>query len=392
MKRIRILHTADIHLDAAFAALGLNARKGDALRSAQRQVFTRMMAHARDWPADLVLIAGDLFDSENAASETLAFVLETLEHLAPIPVYIAPGNRDPHSNTSLYALALWPDNVTVFAPGAWRCCDHPTLPLAVHGIGYDGSDDFGGWFNELRVAADTRVHIALAHGTERAHQPPHGKCFGPFDAEAVAQDNLAYLALGHFHDGMAVSGDLPTVMRYPGTPQGRTFQEPGERTFLEVVIAYDNGAPPTVQATPVPCADIVFERRSCVIAPGDNAQERVEQLAETVEGDPSRVALQVEATGTQLPPVYEFIETFQKKAASRFFHAEVVNALEPMETLPFTAGQDVCLSKVDQAIAARIADAPEHAAAAFEAYTRDLVVKACRSHALPTHDARDPLS
>ncbi|MCK5861916.1 MAG: metallophosphoesterase, partial [Candidatus Hydrogenedentes bacterium] len=62
MKRIRILHTADLHLDASFASLGVNASLGNKLRAAQRSVFSRIMERARDWPADLVVISGDLFD------------------------------------------------------------------------------------------------------------------------------------------------------------------------------------------------------------------------------------------------------------------------------------------------------------------------------------------
>ena len=141
MKRIRILHTADIHLDASFASLGVNAHIGNQLRAAQRRVFSSIVGRARDWPADLVLISGDLFDSPEVKSETVAFVTEALEHLAPIPICIAPGNRDPYIENSPYATTLWPENVTIFTPGEWQQSPLSSQDIFVHRIGCDGKDE-----------------------------------------------------------------------------------------------------------------------------------------------------------------------------------------------------------------------------------------------------------
>ena len=392
MKRIRILHTADLHLDASFAALGVNGRTGNELRRAQRHVLTRMLERARDWPADLVLIAGDLFDNATTRDETAAFVADALEQLAPIPVYIAPGNRDPYTQDSPYALSLWPDNVTVFEPGNWQRIDHAVLPLAIHGIGCDGSDDSGAWFNELRVEADGRVHLALAHGTERAHQPPDSKCFAPFDAAAIAHDNLAYAALGHFHTGVIVAENDTTVIGYPGSPQGRSFKEHGKRSFLEVVIEHNDVGAPKVQTTPISCAHILFERYTCALKVGQDPQQAVEQLAKSIDGDPAQMAVHLRAIGVLPPPIYPYIDALHAAAQSHFFHVEVENAVEALEGPPLFAGQRTCLSQFNEMMAARMADATDAETGRFEAYARDLGLKACRSNALPKHTATDPLS
>jgi len=378
-----------MHLDASFAALGVNARVGGRLREAQRRVFSKIVARARDWPADMVLIAGDLFDGAEAHEETVAFVLESFERLAPIPIFIAPGNRDPYTDDSPYARELWPDNVTIFAPGAWRACRHPSQPLVVHGIGCDGEDDTGAWFDGLRAPDDGNMHVALAHGTERSCRPQQGKCFAPFDAAAVAQDGLAYLALGHFHEMAHVEGDFSSVLRYPGSPQGRSHQEQGKRYFLEVCIEHNGDGPPTVAVTPVPCAEIIFESR---LVDADNTVQATAARALEDIPEPSRCMLRVRLEGAPAMPRHEYVAALHTALNEHFFHVAIEDALDAASSAAQFSGQHTCLSKLHEVMAGRIADAPDKDTAAFEAYARDLAIKATRGHALPDHAAADVLS
>ena len=205
-QRIRIIHAADLHLESSFASLGVGSETGNRLREAQRTVLRRILDVARQWPADAVCIAGDLFDSIYVGEAVLREVMEILEHAAPLPVYITPGNRDPYVQDSPYALTLWPENVTVFPPGAWHAVPHEELPLTVHGFGYDGANDPQTPFGKLQISRDGRIHVAVAHGTEQGHKPPAGEVFAPFKITDVARDELAYLAMGHFHDITEVRG------------------------------------------------------------------------------------------------------------------------------------------------------------------------------------------
>lgn len=389
MKRIRILHTADIHLDASFASLGVSAHIGNQLRAAQRRVFSSIVGRARDWPADLVVISGDLFDSLQAQGDTVAFVADALEHLAPIPVYIAPGNRDPYTENSPWATVLWPENVTIFTPGKWQECSHPTQEVCIHGIGCDGSDDSGSWFNDLRIEADGRLHIAVAHGTEKNHQPPNGKIFAPFDAAAIAQDTLAYLALGHFHDPVEVQGDFPTAIHYPGSSQGRSFQELDDRSFLEVHIEETASGEVSVRVTPVSCADITFESYTCPVGTGKDPEGDLDKI---IEGDSARQVAHLKVTGTLASPAYQYMESLRNHAKNRFLHAEIVDVVERTAITPTLAGMRSCLSRFNETLAERIADAADQDTVLFEAYARDLAITASRSQTLPNHDAEEVLS
>ena len=92
---MRLIHTSDIHLDRSYSSEGFPPRLGNRRRQGLRQVFQKIMERASAWPADAVLIAGDLFDREYVSRDTVSFLHESFSRLAPIPIFIAPGNHDP---------------------------------------------------------------------------------------------------------------------------------------------------------------------------------------------------------------------------------------------------------------------------------------------------------
>lgn len=374
MNRIRILHTADLHLDSCFAALGVEGGTGNRLRAAQEAVFSRMLARAKTWPADAVVIAGDLFDSTSPGQGVVDFVLGELERLAPIPVYITPGNRDPFAQDSPYALELWPDNVTVFAPGKWQAVSHGAAPLTVHGIGHDGRNDPGALFGTLEIPDDGRVHVAVAHGAARGHLPEGAKEVAPFNADDVARHGLAYLALGHIH----VMTELPeisgTVIRYPGTPQGRNFEECGPRYFLQVEITHEDGRAPSVAVTAAEAAEVLFEEITLDAAGYCGADEALDMASES--GDRQQV-VRIRLEGERPLFASEWISGLLKEARRRFLHAEVADgSYFPREGF-IGVRDNTCIAKLAETMRARILDETGRDAAVHEAEALELALKAC---------------
>ena len=64
---IKLLHAADFHLDSAFSSLP--AEQAAQRRREQRQALTRLAAECRG--CDLILLAGDLFDSARVYQDTI---------------------------------------------------------------------------------------------------------------------------------------------------------------------------------------------------------------------------------------------------------------------------------------------------------------------------------
>ena len=68
-------------------------------------------ANAQD--CDVVLLAGDLFDSSSASEQTLLALRRALASIHA-PVFISPGNHDCLLPGSAYLTESWPENVHIF--------------------------------------------------------------------------------------------------------------------------------------------------------------------------------------------------------------------------------------------------------------------------------------
>lgn len=112
---LKIIHGADFHLDSPFS--GLSPDQAARRRGEQRELLDRLAALAREKGADLVLLAGDLLDSERVYRETARALRSALGDI-PCPVYIAPGNHDFYSPRSVWAALDWPENVHIFNSSA----------------------------------------------------------------------------------------------------------------------------------------------------------------------------------------------------------------------------------------------------------------------------------
>ncbi len=98
---LRLVQTSDIHLGARHPFLG--DRAGEQ-RARQLAAFERTVDLALSTPADLFLIAGDLFDSSvqpKASVERVAAILKQLVE-AGMPVVLIPGDHDGPGRVSIY--------------------------------------------------------------------------------------------------------------------------------------------------------------------------------------------------------------------------------------------------------------------------------------------------
>ena len=73
---IRLIHTADIHLDACFANANMPPNFGNRRRQSLRDVFSGILERARASAADAVLIAGDLFEHDRVTRHSAGVAAE----------------------------------------------------------------------------------------------------------------------------------------------------------------------------------------------------------------------------------------------------------------------------------------------------------------------------
>lgn len=218
---LKILHSADWHLDSPFT--GFSQRQRAALQARQRSLPGKIADLCRKEGCDLVLLAGDLFDGK-ATRDTLDLLKAALSDCG-VPVFITPGNHDYCGPGSPWLEETWPENVHIFT-GSLESVAIDALNCRIYGAGYR-SMDCPGLLENFRLQGDEPYQIAVLHGDAVTPTSPY--C--PITAAQVKQSGLAYIALGHVHKAGAFRSGA-TLCAWPGPPMGRGWDECGEKGVL----------------------------------------------------------------------------------------------------------------------------------------------------------------
>jgi len=233
MNPFRFIHTSDIHLDTSFSGSGFPSRLGDRKREAIRGTFRRIVEDACSQNAELVLIAGDLFESERVTPDTVEFLKQQFEVLQPVRVFIAPGNHDPFIPGSPYKEESWPDNVHIFNTEEFQSVEIPCLGICVTGFGFEHTHLEDRIFRKLPVLSNEYFNIVLSHGSNIGRIPTGKSKHGPFAIEDITGKNVHYCALGHYHQQHQLPNPIDeTSVWYSGIPEGRGWDETGPCGYL----------------------------------------------------------------------------------------------------------------------------------------------------------------
>ena len=219
---MKILHTADWHLDAPMQGYG------EDLRQALSEVPVQILEIAREETCDLVLLAGDLFDGAYTPRtyQNLYEVLKAME----VPVFITPGNHDYCGADSPWTRELWPENVHIFCSRQVESVAIPELNCRVYGAGF-GAMDSPALLEGFRADCKEKYAIGIFHGdTTQVNSP-----YNPITKAQVRTSNLDYLALGHIHKADSFQAGK-TLCAWPGCPMGKGYDEQGDKGVYLVTL------------------------------------------------------------------------------------------------------------------------------------------------------------
>jgi DNA repair exonuclease SbcCD nuclease subunit len=243
---LRILHTADVHLGARHADLGEQA---SAQRERQFAAFKATVDLAIETKVDIVLIAGDLFDSNTQPRRSVQRVAAELKRLvaAKIRTVLVPGTHDVYDRSSIYraydlsAMAgVSPDDdfVTVLSP------DRPDVHLAacdvvVHGPCFATKRAPHSPLRDLDVSADDRAtwHVGLLHAAVAIPGRTDGDDV-VVTPDEIAATGLDYLALGHWHSTQQGKAGRVT-WAYAGAPEPVAVDQDRAGKVLQVTLDED---------------------------------------------------------------------------------------------------------------------------------------------------------
>lgn len=216
---IKILHTADWHIDAPLRNFSDLQRRE--LRASLLELPGRMAELCRQEGCDLVLLAGDVFDGPYSR-EGYEAVYRALERME-VPVFIAPGNHDPYRELSPWVREPWPENVYIFKRQEITSFTIKELDCKVYGAAYV-SPECPGLLEGFRAECSERYALLLLHADPTNPQSPY--C--PVTAAQIRDAGVDYAALGHIHAmGKFEAGAGLCV--WPGCPMGKGFDETGTK-------------------------------------------------------------------------------------------------------------------------------------------------------------------
>lgn len=263
---MRILHTGDWHLGRTL--------EGRSRLAEQEAFLDELVRMADEQQADLILMAGDVYDSVNppAAAEQMFYDAAARLTDGGRPLVVIAGNHDqPERVSSVTPLVSKrgitlvglpsAEAVTVTAPRTGEIAKIAALPYPSEArlnelLSSDGSED------ELRRAYSERVgklmqmmardfspqtvnlamsHIYVLGGLESESERPI-QVGGAYtvDPSALAV-GACYTALGHLHRPQAVKGE--GIIRYSGSPLAYSFSEAGQAKSVTMVDVSPGGTP-----------------------------------------------------------------------------------------------------------------------------------------------------
>lgn len=220
---VKILHSADFHLDSAFTAL--SESRARQRRQESRELMARMVDYANGQGVELMLLCGDLFDGARVYAQTTEELMAALGRFHG-EVVIAPGNHDPYTHHSPYAREKWPENVHIFTQNQLEKLEFPRYNCVVYGAAFTSAE--AGELQLPDLSDDDRTVLLALHGEVGV---PNSR-YRTISVESLARSGADYAALGHIHQYGGVLQAGNTCYAYPGCPEGRGFDELGEKGFL----------------------------------------------------------------------------------------------------------------------------------------------------------------
>ena len=207
---IVLVHSSDLHLDEDRA---IGARSGDGTAS-----LRAVLATARAFCADIVLLAGDTFENNQLSAAQLGRAGRLLAG-AGMPVVVLPGNHDPALADSVFVRGGFAElqHVSVLGVTHDEAVPFPLFGLEIWGHAHRD------YFNMAPLRGprrrSTRWQVAIAHGH---YEPPATRAnplrpSGGFSDEEIAATAADYLALGHW-DRPARVGNGIVPAYYSGSP------------------------------------------------------------------------------------------------------------------------------------------------------------------------------
>ena len=237
MPPVTLLHSADWQIGKPYARVS-DPDKRALLRQVRLQAIGRIATHAAATAADLVVVAGDLFDSPTPGAADVSAVCAAIGTI-PCAVLVIPGNHDHGAPGSVWHTPYFLGEQGRRAANLRVLLEATPIELASVVVlpcpllrRTDASDPCG-WLNGLNWTElpKNKPRLVLAHGSvhgfgatdlDAAGEPDDdnpGDASNRLRLEGAWLEHVDYVALGDWHGLKRVSEKV----WYSGTPEADRF-------------------------------------------------------------------------------------------------------------------------------------------------------------------------
>lgn len=230
---MKFLHIADVHLDSPFLGLSfLPSELFCQIKNAIQLSFEKAVNFAIDHDVDLVLLAGDTFDSIHPTPQSKIFFANQIKRLVDrqIQVVMVLGNHD-YSQIDDLLLNESPYFKIIGSNEQIEQVDFMTksqYKYRVVGFSYQHNHITEDIIAKYPPKSTSIYTIGLAHAGMKQSSVDQNN-YAPFTLNEVKNLNYDYFALGHIHLRQVLSQE-PWIV-YSGNLQGRHVNEKDAKGF-----------------------------------------------------------------------------------------------------------------------------------------------------------------
>ena len=299
---MKILHTSDLHIGSPLTSRlpqdKVRQRKGELLSG-----FERMIEEALYQRVNVFIIAGDMFDSEKITKSTAERVIGAIAKCPSVDFLYLSGNHE--KNALIESGVSLPPNLKLFGED-WTYFNYGSVTVVGR------SEIEPQMFASLDLDY-TKTNIAVLHGV-LADGKSGGEIIGKRELDGKHVD---YLALGHYHSySVQEIGDTGIAV-YSGTPEGRGFDEVGEKGF--VLIEADGRR---ARHSFVPFAKRTLRIIDADLSGASSRRDVDERVDAALSGVAHTDLVRLRLTGKRAPELFPDINAIVARWESAFYHFE----------------------------------------------------------------------
>lgn len=211
---MKIIHTADVHLDSPLVGVQDPTLRRHELILA----LDKLVRYANANGVSAIIIAGDLFDVSFATEQTVRSVAEIFSH-CNAAIAVLKGN---HGGSAPYELLSKLCPQVGFFGDEWTSFNLGNVTVCGRELGVNDAEQWA------KFSLDpTRYNIVVLHGDV------DDDSYGQIDGKALANSGAKYVALGHRHAFREHRfGNVRAC--YSGVLEARGFDESADTGFVEI--------------------------------------------------------------------------------------------------------------------------------------------------------------